>query len=32
MKDGVCIVNTARGGIINEKELITELENERLDP
>ena len=30
MKDGVCIVNTARGGIINEKELITELENEKV--
>ena len=30
MKDGVCIVNTARGGIINEKELINELENEKI--
>ena len=30
MKDGVCIVNTSRGGIINEKELITELENEKV--
>ena len=30
MKDGVCIVNTARGGIINEKELISELENEKV--
>ena len=30
MKDGVCIVNTARGGIINEKELISELEHEKV--
>ena len=30
MKNGVCIVNTARGGIINEKELISELENEKV--
>ena len=30
MKDGVCIVNTARGGIINEKELMSELENEKV--
>ena len=27
MKDGVCIVNTARGGIIDEDELIIALEN-----
>ena len=27
MKDGVCIVNTARGGVIDEDELIKALEN-----
>ena len=30
MKDGVCIVNTARGGIIDENELINALDNKKV--
>ncbi len=30
MKDGVCIVNTARGGIIDENELINALNNKKV--